>query len=161
VEATREKNLATRKQIITGVSEHPDLREEQLAHPKPDRSRLRVEASARLMAWRRDHASGAALAGLTHVVAEAPRTLGALTEAAVQAAEAGATLGQMNTALIAARGGAQAPTSRHWPFTPTPPPSRNCAMPVTGTRPEPGSGHRCSWPIWASRRTSLRGRHTR
>ena len=106
VEATREKNLATRKQVVTGVSEHPDLREEKLARPKSDRNRLRVEASARLMAWRRDHASAAALAGLTHVVAEAPRTLGALTEAAVQAAEAGATLGQMNTALIAARGGA-------------------------------------------------------
>ena len=89
MEATREKNLATRKQIITGVSEHPDLREEKLARPKSDRNRLRVEASARLMAWRRDHASAAALAGLTHVVAEAPRTLGALTEAAVQAARPG------------------------------------------------------------------------
>lgn len=102
VETTREKNLATRKQIVTGVSEHPNLAEEKLSRPKADHNRLRIEASARLMGWRRDHASDPAIAGLKHLVAGIPRTLGELTEAAVQAAEAGATLGQIAAALIPA-----------------------------------------------------------
>jgi len=99
VEAAREKNLATRKQIVTGVSEHPDLSGEKIARPKPDRNRLRLEASSRLLAWRRDHAFEARLG---EVVAATSRKWGALTEAAVEDAEAGATLGQMATAIATA-----------------------------------------------------------
>lgn len=103
VEATREKNLATRKQIVTGVSEHPDLRGENIARPKPDRNRLRLEASSRLVAWRRDHAYQAALG---KVVAATTRKSGGLTEATVEAAVVGATLGQIATSIAAARNGA-------------------------------------------------------
>ena len=99
VEAVREKNLATRKQIVTGVSEHTDAHEKPLVRSKPDFIRLRTEASTRLVAWRRDHPCSAAVAALATVVADNSRAPGALTEAAVKAAEAGATLGQLSAAL--------------------------------------------------------------
>ena len=50
VEATRERDLATRKQAVTGISEHPDVREQPVDRAKPDSVRLRAEASARLVA---------------------------------------------------------------------------------------------------------------
>jgi methylmalonyl-CoA mutase len=107
VNAARDRGLATRKQIVTGVSEHTDMREQPLARPRPDGAKLRAEASTRLAAWRCDHNSSAALAKLAQVAAEASRAPGALTEAAVKAAEAGATLGQMSAALASVRDGAQ------------------------------------------------------
>jgi methylmalonyl-CoA mutase len=99
VETTRERDLATRKQAVTGISEHPDVREQPVDRAKPDRARLRAEASARLVAWRRDHTCGAATDALARSAAEPTRAPGALTEAAVKAAEAGATLGQISAAL--------------------------------------------------------------
>jgi methylmalonyl-CoA mutase len=108
VEAERKRNLATRKQIVTGVSEHPDVHEEPLSRSKPDFIRLRAEASTRLVAWRRDHPCSEALAALAIVVADGSRARGALTEAAVKAAEAGATLGQLSAALTSVRDRANA-----------------------------------------------------
>jgi methylmalonyl-CoA mutase len=102
VEATRERDLATRKQAVTGVSEHANVSEQPVTGPKPDRVKLRVEASARLAAWRRNHPSAGALATLAQVAATASRAPGALTEAAVKAAEAGATLGQICAAVAPA-----------------------------------------------------------
>ena len=99
VEATRERDLATRKQAVTGISEHPDVREQPVDRAKPDSVRLRAEASARLVAWRRDHSSGAAADALARSAAEPTPAPAALTEAAVKAAEAGATLGQISAAL--------------------------------------------------------------
>lgn len=104
VQATRDKHLATRKQVVTGVSEHPNQLEERLVRPKQDWNRLRQEASSRLVAWRRDHACGQALTALVKVVVDSPRELGALSEAAVQAAEAGATLRQIAIAIAAGNG---------------------------------------------------------
>jgi len=103
VEAVREKNIATRKQIVTGVSEHPDAREEPFSRPNPDFIRLRAEASTRLVAWRRDHPCSGALATLVAVAVDTSRAAGALTEATVKAAEAGATLGQLSAALTSAQ----------------------------------------------------------
>jgi methylmalonyl-CoA mutase len=103
VEAARERNLATRKQAVTGVSEHPNVSEQPVVRPKPDRAKLRAEASARLVAWRRDHPCAAALADLSRVAREPSRAPGALTEAAVKAAEAGATLGHISAALASAK----------------------------------------------------------
>jgi methylmalonyl-CoA mutase len=102
VEATRERNLATRKQAVTGVSEHPNVSEQPVTRPKPDRVQLRAEASTRLVAWRRDHPCAGALEPLAQVAAAPSRAPGALTEAAVQAADAGATLGQISAALAKA-----------------------------------------------------------
>lgn len=108
VEAVREKNLATRKQVVTGVSDHSDAHEEPLSGRKPDFIRLRAEASTRLVAWRRDHPCSEALGTLAAIAADASRVPGELTEAAVKAAEAGATLGQLSAALTSALDGAKA-----------------------------------------------------
>jgi methylmalonyl-CoA mutase len=111
VESARARNLATRKQIVTGVSEHTDAHEELLSRQKPDFVRLRAQASTRLVAWRRDHPCSealATLAALSTVAADTSRAPGALTEAAVKAAEAGATLGQLSTALVSVHDRARA-----------------------------------------------------
>jgi methylmalonyl-CoA mutase len=105
VEAKRKKDIATRKTVVTGVSEHPDVREEKLRRPRPDQARLRAEASARLIAWRRDHKCAAELEALAKVAADTGRTPGDLAAAAVAAAAAGATNGQMSAALAKAAGG--------------------------------------------------------
>jgi len=102
VEAKRERDLATRRQAVTGVSEHPNVSEQPVTRPKPDRVKLRAEASARLVAWRRDHPCADELAALAQLAADPRRAPSALTEAAVKAAEAGATLGQLSVALAAA-----------------------------------------------------------
>jgi methylmalonyl-CoA mutase len=105
VEARREKDIATRKSVVTGVSEHPDVREEKLRRPRPDQARLRAEASARLIAWRRDHRCTAELEALAGLAADPDRRPGDLTAAAVAAAAAGATNGQMSAALAKGTGG--------------------------------------------------------
>lgn len=106
VETTREKTPASR--IVTGVSEHPDVREDRLARSKPDRKRLRIGASTRLVAWRRDHRCAAELGGLVYAAEGLEWTPGSWTGAAVRAAEAGATLGQLTAALVSERDEAQA-----------------------------------------------------
>src|SRR5262245_30554914 len=86
VGGTRERSLPTRKQAVTGVSEHPNVSEQPVIRPKLARAKLRPEASARLVAWRRDHPCAAPRAALAKVVTEPSRAPGALTEAAVKAA---------------------------------------------------------------------------
>jgi methylmalonyl-CoA mutase len=119
VEATRARNLATRKQAVTGVSDHPNVSEQPVTGPQPDRVKLRAGASARQVAWRRDHPCVGALAALAQVAAAPARAPGALTEAAVKAAEAGATLGQISAALASGlrRGRPRTPPPRRRPGT--------------------------------------------
>ncbi len=105
VQSRRTKDIATRRTAVTGVSEHPDVREEKLRRPRPDQVRLRAEASARLIAWRRDHKCQDELTALAQNAAEAGRKPGALMAAAVAAATAGATNGQMSAALSRAASG--------------------------------------------------------
>lgn len=105
VETKRQRDIATRRTAVTGVSEHPDVREEKLRRPKPDQVRLRAEASARLIAWRRDHKCQDELGALARVAGEPNRKPGALMAAAVNAAAAGATNGQISAALSRAAGG--------------------------------------------------------
>jgi methylmalonyl-CoA mutase len=107
VEARRQQDLATRKQVVTGVSEHPDLRVEPLARPRPDPGKLRSEAATRLVAWRRDHRCDDALTALARAAGDPARRPGELTAAAVHAAGAGATIGQMTAALAAGTTGAE------------------------------------------------------
>jgi methylmalonyl-CoA mutase len=102
VEAARTKDLATRKQVVTGVSEHPNVREERLTRPRPDPVKLRAEAATRLVAWRRDHRVDGALQALAQAAGDPARQPGDLMETAVRAARAGATIGQMTAALSAA-----------------------------------------------------------
>ena len=61
VEERRERDIATRKAGITGVSEHPDVFEKEFSRPTLDHAGLRAAAAGRLMKWRRDRAPVAAL----------------------------------------------------------------------------------------------------
>jgi methylmalonyl-CoA mutase len=100
VGTAREKDIATRKLVVTGVTEHPDVREERLVRTRPDYARLRAEASTRLVAWRRDHDCAEALKTVAEIARAPDRAPGSLTEAAVQAALDGATLGQIHATLV-------------------------------------------------------------
>jgi methylmalonyl-CoA mutase len=95
-ETAREKDIAVRKLAITGVSEHPTLTEHRTKQEQPDYRLLATAAAQRLSNWRRQHVPATALDTLTGL---APAS-GALTAAAVAAAEAGATLGQIAKKLV-------------------------------------------------------------
>ena len=99
-EAAREKDIAVRKVAITGVSEHPNLTEHRTEQEAPAYHELATAAAQRLSNWRRQHSPLAALDALAGI---APGN-GALTTAAIAAAEAGATLGQIAKSLMAKGG---------------------------------------------------------
>jgi methylmalonyl-CoA mutase len=86
--APRAKNIARRKEGITGVSEFPDAREERIARPAPNVPALGAAASKRVSQRRRDvPALGAIAIGADKMAA------------AVAAATEGASIGQLATAL--------------------------------------------------------------
>jgi methylmalonyl-CoA mutase len=92
--APRAKNLARRKEGITGVSEFPNVAEPLVVRPAPDQIVLRAEAVARLArARRRSLALGDLSSGT------GGRPTGSLTALAVEAAEVGASVGQLARAL--------------------------------------------------------------
>jgi len=91
--APRAKNLARRKEGITGVSEFPDVLETPVARPAPELWPLQAAAAERLNASRRG--SGA----LTALAYAGGRGTGDLVETVTQAAERGASVGQTALAL--------------------------------------------------------------
>jgi methylmalonyl-CoA mutase len=80
--APRARNLARRKEGITGVSEFPNVGEAPVVRPAPDRAALRAEATRRLAASRGETADWPAQ----------PASL-------VEAASRGASIGQLSRAL--------------------------------------------------------------
>lgn len=102
-QSLREKNIATRLEPITGISEHPDIAEVKTKLPLPERTALIAAAQARLAAWRREHAASDTVRQLSERAAMKAES-GALTTAAVRAALAGASIGELSAAL-ASRGG--------------------------------------------------------
>ncbi|MGD0104252.1 MAG: methylmalonyl-CoA mutase family protein [Rhodopila sp.] len=100
VEAKRERDIATRKFPITGISEHANSAEAPVHHASaPNLAERRTAAAERVAAWRRSHAPETALRRL----AEAARSglaAGGVTGLAIEAAEAGATIGEIAAALI-------------------------------------------------------------
>jgi methylmalonyl-CoA mutase len=92
--APRAKNLARRKEGITGVSEFPNIGEAPIHRPPPNRNALRAEAAARVVTARR---ASPALTALAH--AGASPDPGAPVATAVEAAEHGASIGQLSLAL--------------------------------------------------------------
>lgn len=86
--APRAKDIARRKEGITGVSEFPDVYEEPVSHPPPDPQLLRTSASERLVAVRKQQDSSLLF-----------ESSSSQTAAAVQAAGQGASIGQMARAL--------------------------------------------------------------
>jgi len=91
----REVGIAKRRDPVTGVSEFPNILEEPIAKETPDPSALLRSVAVRLSAYRRDH-EVAADSAIRNLRSAAP---GAIAEAALAAASAGATMGQMATAL--------------------------------------------------------------
>ncbi len=94
----RQENLARRRDPVVGVSEFPDPAEEPLVRPVPDPMALLEEAIARTRAARA-RAGERATEPLAAALAGRPERPGALSAAAVESAEAGATIGAMTTAL--------------------------------------------------------------
>ncbi len=92
---TRAKNIARRRDAVTGVSEFPNIHEVPVEREIPDVAALRADAVDRVVRSRA--ATGAALAEPEH---------GALTVRAVEAARAGATIGTLSAALAGAGGAA-------------------------------------------------------
>lgn len=86
--APRAKDIARRKEGITGVSEFPNVGEERVEHAPPDFNALRETAVQRVSTARADDDSHAALSSADDKVA-----------AAVKAASGGATIGQIARAL--------------------------------------------------------------
>ena len=56
-ELERERDIATRKLPITGISEHPDASEKKLGQAAPNRVELRMAAAQRLANWRATRAA--------------------------------------------------------------------------------------------------------
>jgi methylmalonyl-CoA mutase len=89
--APRARDIARRKEGITGVSEFPDVHEQKIVHPPPPSESLRTAAVKRMADVRcasRDSKPLAALAAATD-----------RTAAAVEAAMQGASIGQLAHAL--------------------------------------------------------------
>jgi methylmalonyl-CoA mutase len=87
--APRAKDIARRKEAITGVSEFPDAREERAVYSAPDLAALRKAAAQRL----------AERHGKSELLAEMSTTTTDRTAIAVAAASDGASIGQMARAL--------------------------------------------------------------
>ena len=98
-EAARERDIAVRKVAVTGVSEHPVLTEKRAAQEQPAYGALAIAASRRLSEWRRQHEQGRGVA-LDALGAVSAIGTGVVTAAAIVAAEAGATLGEIAKRLI-------------------------------------------------------------
>ena len=90
--ARRAKDIARRKEAITGVSEFPDAREERADYPPPDFAALRKTAAQRLIRRRRESRSLAELSATELTTTER-------TAVAVAAATDGASIGQLARAL--------------------------------------------------------------
>jgi methylmalonyl-CoA mutase len=103
VEAKRERDIATRKLAITGISEHASVREAEGAHqPAADPDAARAASIERLAAWRRAHTPQAALRLLADAAATPDHQEGGLTALTIAAAEAGATIGEIAAARVPA-----------------------------------------------------------
>ncbi|MEM6553091.1 MAG: methylmalonyl-CoA mutase family protein [Planctomycetota bacterium] len=100
--APRAKNIAKRRDAVTGVSEFPNLTEKPVPHRKPDYAALRKQAHERLR-QQRHHAEPARQATLDEIAAaviDPDADPGDITAHAVAAAEAGATLGEISRATF-------------------------------------------------------------
>jgi methylmalonyl-CoA mutase len=86
--APRAKDIARRKEGITGVSEFPDLLEQRIVHPDPDREALRMDASRRVAETRCK----------SEVLNSLPAS-SSQVEAMVRAAATGASIGQLASVL--------------------------------------------------------------
>ncbi len=138
----RAKDIARRKEGITGVSEFPDANEERVSASPPDIPALRKAAATRVSAAR-----------------QTPGSLQALTSAddqtagAVTAAREGATLGQISGSLGFQTGEdfqkGPAESIAAWNHATLPNPLNSCVTHATTGRRHTASDHASSWPTLA------------
>jgi methylmalonyl-CoA mutase N-terminal domain/subunit len=147
---------------IRDLSAHPDVFEKELSRPNPNYAELRAKAAARLVKWRHDHSRGSSIAALGTVGARSGRGIGELMASAVQAARAGATIGELTSTLAG-------PGPNHHGASTTPltatrmqPRMSSCA---TWSMPTPGpmgtSGPGSSWSTWGREGSFSLARTTR
>jgi len=98
ISAVRARDIATRRQPITGVSEFPDLHETPVARRAPD-AEVRRRAIARAPGRGDEQALGRRLRDVEALARVGRSVDGALIEALVSAAAQGAALGEMTAAL--------------------------------------------------------------
>jgi len=103
--APREKNIARRKDAVTGVSEFPALAEKRPETRRADTAELITQAHERLRHQRHEAKQARATINELSETASSRAEPGDLTAHAVAAAEAGATLGQISDALFGERDG--------------------------------------------------------
>lgn len=96
----RRRAAATRRDPVTGVSTWPNLAEKPLPDRRPDVRAALAAASERLADHRRHHDAGAELTRLEALAATAPAAPD-WVEAAIEAAAAGASIGELTAALAA------------------------------------------------------------
>jgi len=113
--APRVKNIARRKDAVTGVSEFPSLEEKRPQARKADTDKLVADAHERLRHQRHEAAhSRSALDDLAATAGDKKAEPGDLAAHAVTAAESGATIGQISGALFGERDGVViAPLAAH------------------------------------------------
>ncbi len=95
VEKQREKDIATGKLPVTGVIQHADIFETEIGRPLPSEDSLAGIASSCLVGWRRGRKADAVKAALAQVTTALSGKPGRLTAVVIQAAQTGATLGEM------------------------------------------------------------------
>ena len=98
-EAVREADAAVRRARIVGISEHADVMQGREAQEQPDHASLATAAAQRLANWRHQHPGAAVPVPAAAGSPAVPGSGGSLAEAAMEAAAAGATLGQIARAL--------------------------------------------------------------
>lgn len=98
IEAVREerlKNIQRRKDVIVGTNAYPNATEKLLARPAPGAGEFCRDRAATVAAWKAGRDAAGVEAALTGLAAAGPGRV----EALVRAAEAGATLGELQAAL--------------------------------------------------------------
>ncbi len=151
--AAREKDIAACKVVVTGISEHPSLTEMRPEQELPHYRQLAMDAAQRLSNWRRQH--GLRPSPLD-TLGGAPAGTGLLTAAAIIAAEAGATFGQIAEELV--QTGAQPAVVAPLAVHPTTKRSRNCATLLTSSRALTATVRESIWPVLAASPSRWRGR---
>ena len=95
VAAQRAKNIATRQDRFVGTSMYPNLQEKKLDTENLDHAALQAKRHNHLAAWKKERDSNTFDLALAHLCRESGKATETLMEAAIAAARAGATLGEI------------------------------------------------------------------
>ncbi|UCG34512.1 MAG: methylmalonyl-CoA mutase small subunit [Phycisphaerales bacterium] len=99
--APRMKNLATRRDAITGVSEFPNVKEQIMRRETPDYAALRAQAVERMLERGKADIAAGPLERVMRLLEAGGPVSGKVVATMVEAATGGATVGRMVRALAA------------------------------------------------------------